>query len=1176
MKIEDAQDSQREMIAKAQDNAHGFNQQQALSSNRDEVIPPQHVERKPKPHKKELQLDYEVKEITPVIVNIFGEVIFWIMSILTLGLVALIFRWCFKVWKSFRYTRVSVEQAKYLIIMDEGDEEKVLPTKKVVGMNNEELVGVEYRYTLYIYDRSATAEFNDAKKGKVTEKGAFVMVHNEFNMTNNQVRAMKSGMSDDKIIGSQRLYGVNSTRIKLTPLWSIFIDEGLSAFNLYQIFAAIIWYFRDYFPYAVFILVMAFVSLLVTCWVHRTEQKKVNTMAQLETVVVYRRKGNEIQKNTISSEELVPGDIFEVKQHKQLPCDAILIEGQCLIDEAALTGESVPMIKTQLPATNADFSESEKGHILFSGTTCITSEKIEDPSQPAVAMVYQTGFNTTKGLLIRAIMFNNPGKYQFEKDGNRFLLYLIGMSICFIIAYYIIAYSAEEKPPFGEVALPSVDITLTMVPPGLTVCLTLGIQYAQARLGLRKISVLKGRLINAAGRMNVCLFDKTGTLTINEVVLEEVYGANLNVDQQRCIIVSKSRDVRQDQEFQKRLCHNFAADHTLVLTKPDAQGKQTTLGDPLEEELYKFARAGLENTKDIRGKNYMKVVRVDRGGSTDMLGVINVFGFKSELQRMSIVVEDSGTGEVYGYVKGAPERIVELSDPQTLPKDINQQITDFAKNGFRVIAFGSKKLPALASGQEYTREMSEEKITFQGLALFKNNLKEATKPTLDKLKQAGFYTGMITGDNINTAISVSKSCGLVDITQEDIAICTYTERSGKLNYTLINAHGDPVGQIDPKSRAHSDKAIIGAMDNINFEKISKELGLELNKPIDLEKDKILIEISENVRVFARMNPQQKALIVKIFKEYYKSKNYTVGFCGDGANDCIALKHADIGVSLSKNEASLSAPFVSAIEDISCIEHVSIQGKCALTSNFDIFRYFCLYSVIQTIGLIFLFANKTEYSVPMYLTMDIPIALNLANAMGLLSAAKTLTKKLPKHTLFYLKFMTSLLWNILLTFAVIIFGLWMIKGDEGFYAASDAPEPSDEAIDDSIPTYESTLISLVAIQGTFHVAMSFSLQGMWKDRFFVQVYFMISLLLYMLYMIYLIFNARNFWPAVDNFLMDQYNFVIFDKSMRWYVFILCNIYSLLSILYEVLMIWVFVDRKKKDKDKVSTRKIEIAN
>lgn len=204
-------------------------------------------------------------------------------------------------------------------------------------------------------------------------------------------------------------------------------------------------------------------------------------------------------------------------------------------------------------------------------------------------------------------------------------------------------------------------------------------------------------------------------------------------------------------------------------------------------------------------------------------------------------------------------------------------------------------------------------------------------------------------------------------------------------------------------------------------------------------------------------------------------------------------------------------------------------------------------------------------------MDVPIALNLANAMGLLSAARTLTRKLPKHTLFYLKFMTSLLWNILLTFAVIIFGLWMIKKDEGFYSASELTE---EAIDDEVPTYESTIISLIAIQGTFHVAMSFSLQGQWKDRFFTQVYFMISLLLYMLYMIYLIWNQRTFWPSVDNFLMDEYNFVIFDKSMRWYVFILCNVYSVLSILYEVLMIWVFVPRKKTDT--VATRKIEIAN
>ena len=84
----------------------------------------------------------------------------------------------------------------------------------------------------------------------------------------------------------------------------------------------------------------------------------------------------------------------------------------------------------------------------------------------------------------------------------------------------------------------------------------------------------------------------------------------------------------------------------------------------------------------------------------------------------------------------------------------------------------------------------------------------------------------------------------------------------------------------------------------------------------------------------------------------------------------------------------------------------------------------------------LFANKTEYSIPMYLTMDIPIALNLANCMGLLSAATTLKKKLPKHTLFYLKFISSLFFNLILTFAVMIFGLWMIKSDPDFKSAKD--------------------------------------------------------------------------------------------------------------------------------------------
>lgn len=105
------------------------------------------------------------------------------------------------------------------------------------------------------------------------------MVRNLIDATNNAVRSGKDGLKVEDIEPLRRLYGANSTQIKLTPLWSIFIDEALSSFNLYQIFAAVIWWFREYFAYAVFILVMAFVSLIITIWVFRKEQHRINTMA---------------------------------------------------------------------------------------------------------------------------------------------------------------------------------------------------------------------------------------------------------------------------------------------------------------------------------------------------------------------------------------------------------------------------------------------------------------------------------------------------------------------------------------------------------------------------------------------------------------------------------------------------------------------------------------------------------------------------------------------------------------------------------------------------------------------------------------------------------------------------------------------------------------------------------
>lgn len=107
----------------------------------------------------------------------------------------------------------------------------------------------------------------------------------------------------------------------------------------------------------------------------------------------------------ISTEKLVPGDLFEIGNDQVLPCDAVLMQGLCLIDEASLTGESVPIHKSQLPDNKEQFSETEKAHLLYSGTYCLISDAIETPGSKALGLVLQTGFNTSKGLLIRSIMF---------------------------------------------------------------------------------------------------------------------------------------------------------------------------------------------------------------------------------------------------------------------------------------------------------------------------------------------------------------------------------------------------------------------------------------------------------------------------------------------------------------------------------------------------------------------------------------------------------------------------------------------------------------------------------------------------------------------------------------------------------------------------------------------------
>jgi cation-transporting ATPase 13A2 len=126
------------------------------------------------------------------------------------------------------------------------------------------------------------------------------------------------------------------------------------------------------------------------------------------------------------------------------------------------------------------------------------------------------------------------------------------------------------------------------------------------------------------------------------------------------------------------------------------------------------------------------------------------------------------------------------------------------------------------------------------------------------------------------------------------------------------------------------------------------------------------------QVFARMSPDEKHELV----EKLQSIDYCCGFCGDGANDCGALKAADVGISLSEAEASVAAPFTSRVFDITCVpevirygqrsssttirtDNVFREGRAALVTSFSCFKYMSLYSAIQFTSVSFLYASASN-------------------------------------------------------------------------------------------------------------------------------------------------------------------------------------------------------------------------
>ncbi|KAL5013799.1 hypothetical protein ScPMuIL_008069 [Solemya velum] len=408
------------------------------------------------------------------------------------------------------------------------------------------------------------------------------------------------------------------------------------------------------------------------------------------------------------------------------------------------------------------------------------------------------------------------------------------------------------------------------------------------------------------------------------------------------------------------------------------------------------------------------------------IGIVRQFTFSSSLQRMSVITRRLGATHFDFYTKGAPEMVASLCKSETVPENFKEELGRCTHQGYRVIGLAWRPLPDklnYVKAQRITRDQVEKDLNFLGLLVMENKLKPETSAVIRQLEEARIRTIMITGDNMLTALSVARECGMVAQMDRIVAIEAHPPRDGRRpvieyifadgedNSALVTNKIEELNiEMEPENQ-HFRFAVTGtSWDNLRH-----------------HFSELLPKVVVKGTIFARMRPEQKAQLVEVLQE----TGYYVSMCGDGANDCGALKTAHAGISLSEAEASVASPFTSKRPNIECVTALIREGRAALTTSVGIFKYMACYSLTQFCSVLLLYwvgANLTDFQ---FLYVDLILITTLAITFGRSPAYHLLDKELPVVSLVTLGPILSLLLQMVIQIGVQVGAFFYVQQQPWF-------------------------------------------------------------------------------------------------------------------------------------------------
>lgn len=586
--------------------------------------------------------------------------------------------------------------------------------------------------------------------------------------TRMDINGSLESLSSEKARENQKKYGPNELQEeKKKSVGMIFLEQYKDFLVIILIISAIISGFLGDAESAIVILIVITINAILGTVQTVKAEKSLNSLKKLSGPEAKVERDGIVTQ--IPSREVTVGDIVILEAGDQVPADGRIIEQASLkIDESALTGESIPVEKSE-DTIEKEVPLGDRVNMAFSGSFVTYGR--------GKYVVTGIGMETEVGKIASLLKTTSEKKTPLQVNLDQFgqKLSILILILCAIL----MGINVWRGESFGDAFMFAVALAVAAIPEALSSIVTIVLSFGTQKMAREHAIIRKLQAVEGLGSVSVICSDKTGTLTQNKMTVEDYYVAGRRM--------AKSEVSREDADTKKLM---FAS--ILCNDAKNVNGEE--IGDPTETALVTFAgNCGMdvEKTREI----YARISEVP---------------FDSDRKLMSTVHEtEEGTIMlVKGAVDVLSQRMEQIrkngeEKPMTDKdrEDIAEMNQEFSRQGLRVLGFAYKKL----EGKKGITAEDEDHLTFLGLISMMDPPREESKDAVAECIRAGIKPVMITGDHKVTAAAIAKRIGIL---KEESEACEGADIENMSDEELKNfvEHISVYARVSPEHKIRIVKA----------------------------------------------------------------------------------------------------------------------------------------------------------------------------------------------------------------------------------------------------------------------------------------------------------------------------------------------------------------------------------